>query len=193
MTIKVTIKHEEPNNNKPISVIQHRVDDYNGHMTVIKPGAEQSFHVHNYNALTVTEGVNTNQVPSVTLPVHSDDAHIDYFASLMKDKMRASREKGYGNWDTPDECSNEYLAKLFLDRVEEGDFLDAGIYAMMLHARQGTEAVTTELLMRDKSIGLEADLEDLIQTAFRHSYRLSKYLKMNYPKEVKKLKHKEKQ
>ncbi len=67
---------------------------------------------------------------------HPDDRAVNAFADALKVKMAASRAKGRGGWDKPDECAISLLAELLIDEVSaKGDPLDIGAYAMMLHQR----------------------------------------------------------
>lgn len=69
---------------------------------------------------------------------HPDDLAVDRFAAAMKAKLAAARTKGRGGWDDPEQCSDEYLAKLLVEHLGKGNpgtFEDIGNFAMMLHQR----------------------------------------------------------
>lgn len=66
---------------------------------------------------------------------HSDDAAVDHFAVAMKTKMAASRVKGRGGWDDPQQCTAQSLQKMLVEHIEKGDPVDVGNFAMMLFNR----------------------------------------------------------
>ncbi|MGS3128093.1 hypothetical protein ACB295_02460 [Aeromonas caviae] len=75
---------------------------------------------------------------------HPDDAAVDRFATAMKEKLAAAREKGRGGWDDPEACSVELLADLLVGHVgkgNQGNFEDIANLAMMLHQRGAEPAV----------------------------------------------------
>lgn len=59
-----------------------------------------------------------------------DDACIDTFAGVMKDKMTEQRAKGYDGWQG---CGYQVLSNLLHRCVAKGDTRDVAIVAMMLH------------------------------------------------------------
>jgi len=61
---------------------------------------------------------------------HPDDAAIDRFAAMMKDKMAASRAKGRSGWQ---ECSETYLIAMLRGHIDKGDMRDVACIAMMIH------------------------------------------------------------
>ena len=70
-----------------------------------------------------------------------DNAAIDEFAALMKEKMKRSREKGRYGWELPT-TSNELLSNMLHEHTFKangdkagGDALDVAILAMMIHMR----------------------------------------------------------
>lgn len=65
-----------------------------------------------------------------TLTLHPDDAAVDAFATTLKAKMAASRDKGRGGWQT---CPVEYLMDMLREHVEKGDMRDVACIAMMIH------------------------------------------------------------
>lgn len=67
--------------------------------------------------------------------VHPDDAAIDKFAAAMKAKMAKKRAEGRSGWDDPEQCTIDYLTRLFHDHVHKGDPVDIGNFAMMLWHR----------------------------------------------------------
>lgn len=75
---------------------------------------------------------------------HPDDAAVDRFATAMKAKLAAAREKGRGGWDDPEACSVEFLADLLVGHVGKGNpgnFEDIANLAMMLHQRGADPAI----------------------------------------------------
>lgn len=66
---------------------------------------------------------------------HPDDAAIDKFAAAMKAKMAKKRAEGRSGWDDPEQCTIDYLTRLFHDHVRKGDPVDIGNFAMMLWHR----------------------------------------------------------
>lgn len=66
---------------------------------------------------------------------HPDDAAIDKFAAAMKAKMAKKRAEGRSGWDDPEQCTIDYLTRLFHDHVCKGDPVDIGNFAMMLWHR----------------------------------------------------------
>lgn len=66
---------------------------------------------------------------------HHDDFAVDLFATTMKAKMAASREKGRGGWDRPDECDVKDLAAMLVQHVEKGDPVDIANFCMMIWNR----------------------------------------------------------
>lgn len=61
--------------------------------------------------------------------VHLDDLAVDAFARILKEKLRVSREKGRGGWET---CSPEVLSQMLREHVEKGDPRDVANFCMML-------------------------------------------------------------
>lgn len=75
---------------------------------------------------------------------HPDDMAVDRFATAMKAKLAAAREKGRGGWDDPAQCSIASLAKLLVGHIGKGNvgnFEDIANLAMMLHQRGADPAV----------------------------------------------------
>jgi hypothetical protein len=66
---------------------------------------------------------------------HPDDVAVDRFAAAMKEKLAVKRAQGRGGWDDPEQCSLDYLVRLFHDHVSKGDPIDIGNFAMMLWNR----------------------------------------------------------
>lgn len=78
-------------------------------------------------------------IDSDSISAHADDIAIDNFANAMKAKMAASRAKGRSGWDDPNQCTVEYLAKLFgtnLFKGNAGNYVDLANFCMMLHLRE---------------------------------------------------------
>lgn len=79
---------------------------------------------------------------------HYDDKAVDIFASAMKEKLAAAREKGRGGWNDPAQCSVEFLAELLLGHVSKGNagnFEDIANLAMMLYMRGADPAILSAL------------------------------------------------
>lgn len=70
----------------------------------------------------------------VWLP-HTDNDHIDSFASIMKHKMLKSRLKGRHGWDDPSLWTVEFLEEGLRHHIEKGDVVDIANYCMMLFQR----------------------------------------------------------
>jgi hypothetical protein len=68
---------------------------------------------------------------------HPDDAAVDRFSALMKEKLAKSRAKGRGGWDDSAQCTVEFLAQLLVEHVEKGDPVDIANLAMMVQLRGG--------------------------------------------------------
>jgi hypothetical protein len=66
---------------------------------------------------------------------HPDDLAVNRFATAMKDKMEASRAKGRGGWNAPEQCPVERLQALLIEHLAKGDPVDIGNFAMMLFNR----------------------------------------------------------
>jgi len=86
---------------------------------------------------------------------HYDDKAVDIFASAMKEKLAAAREKGRGGWNDPAQCSVEFLAELLLGHVSKGNagnFEDIANLAMMLYMRGADPAVLSALTADPKAL-----------------------------------------
>lgn len=77
----------------------------------------------------------TPPVSEVTDESHPDDIAVNKFSVAMKAKMAASRIKGRGGWDDPEQCDVTDLCRMLVDHVEKGDPVDVGNFAMMLFNR----------------------------------------------------------
>ncbi|WP_235088078.1 hypothetical protein [Chromobacterium sp. Beijing] len=78
------------------------------------------------------------------LSQHTDDLAVDKFATAMKVKLAAARDKGRSGWDDPAQCSVESLAQLLVGHLEKGNagnFEDIANLCMMLHQRGADPAV----------------------------------------------------
>lgn len=68
---------------------------------------------------------------------HADDDAVTQFAQAMRDRMADKRDQGRDGWMT---CDVEELQLKLIRSIADGDPIDIGNYAMMLHARgAGTE------------------------------------------------------
>lgn len=61
---------------------------------------------------------------------HSDDAAVERFAVMMKDKLAASRYKGRAGWER---CSEPVLMEMLREHIKKGDMVDVANLAMMVH------------------------------------------------------------
>lgn len=73
--------------------------------------------------------------PAPVQEPHPDDMAVDCFAAAMKAKMAKQRAKGYGGWDSPDQCPAEWLKTMLAAHIAKGDPVDVGNFAMMLWNR----------------------------------------------------------
>jgi hypothetical protein len=76
---------------------------------------------------------------------HPDDSAVDRFAAAMKGKMAASRAKGRGGWDDPEQCPANRLRAMMRAHIGKGDPVDVGNFCMMLWNRNETTAMQTDL------------------------------------------------
>lgn len=68
---------------------------------------------------------------------HADDDAVTQFAQAMRDRMAEKRDQGRDGWLT---CDVGELQLKLIRSIADGDPIDIGNYAMMLHARgAGTE------------------------------------------------------
>ena len=81
-----------------------------------------------------------------------DNAAVDTFSSMMKDKLRRAREKGRSGWNDPEACSAEHLADLLLNHVLDkgnaGNFVDIANLAMMLQCNGAAPDALLEAMKR---------------------------------------------
>lgn len=66
---------------------------------------------------------------------HFDDVAVYVLAKAMKSKLAQKRSEGRSGWQSPDECSQEFLSKLLREHVEKGDPVDVANFCMMLFNR----------------------------------------------------------
>lgn len=67
---------------------------------------------------------------------HPDDAAVDRFALMMKEKLRVAREeKGRGGWEDKAACTEAELSTMLWQHVMKGDPVDVANLAMMLSLR----------------------------------------------------------
>lgn len=81
---------------------------------------------------------------------HPDNAAVDKFSAMMKEKLRKSREKGRGGWDNPAECSVARLARLLVEHVKKGDPVDIANFAMMIALRSPGDINVIKEALDDK-------------------------------------------
>jgi hypothetical protein len=87
-------------------------------------------------------------IPHASALAHSDDRAVVQFASAMRAKMAAARDKGRSGWDDPEQCKTSFLADLLLGhcaKANEGNFVDIANLAMMLHMRGATNEAASAL------------------------------------------------
>lgn len=97
---------------------------------------------------------------------HPDSKAVDRFAQAMKERLYEARRKGRGDWDKPDDCTDDLLAKLLLKNTVTGDPVDVANLAMMLftrRARQGTLADAALAFQEKVAAPLREELEDIKQ------------------------------
>lgn len=68
-------------------------------------------------------------IKAATAVVHTDDLAVDRFSAELKDKLRLSREKGRGGWETTDPIE---LSLMLREHVEKGDPRDVANYCVFL-------------------------------------------------------------
>ena len=72
-------------------------------------------------------------MPAKTVGVlHPDDAAVDAFAAVMKDRMSLQRARGRKGWGDPAACPVDRLENMLLENFLNGDFVDVGNLAMMI-------------------------------------------------------------
>lgn len=64
-----------------------------------------------------------------------DDQEVDAFATEMKLKLDAAREKGRGGWDSFERCTQQTLSDMLREHVEKGDPRDVANFCMFLWSR----------------------------------------------------------
>lgn len=82
---------------------------------------------------------------------HSDDAAVDRFAVLMKQKLAAARAKGRGGWDDPQQCDPRELAELLcghIGKANDGNYTDIANFCMMLTLRDAPASLLGDELNR---------------------------------------------
>lgn len=72
--------------------------------------------------------------PQPPSAAHPDDAAVDQFAVLMKDKLARARERGKGGWQDP-AWPAEDISRQLREHVDKGDPVDVANYAMFLALR----------------------------------------------------------
>lgn len=77
--------------------------------------------------------------PQPPSAAHPDDAAVDQFAVLMKDKLARARERGKGGWQDP-AWPAEDISRQLREHVDKGDPADVANYCMFLALRG--EAIT---------------------------------------------------
>lgn len=80
-------------------------------------------------ALSAWAGLNPASFFGEGVGLHPDDAAVDAFAVVMKEKLAQAREKGRGGWQT---CPPEELSRMLREHVEKGDPRDVANFCMFL-------------------------------------------------------------
>lgn len=105
--------------------------------------------------------------------LHPDDQAVDRFASAMKIKLSAARDKGRCGWDDKENCSGEHLARLLLEHMRKtnaGTFEDVANFAMMLHQRDDSNELLAQCLAEhDREVAARA-VEATIDAAIDLGY-----------------------
>jgi hypothetical protein len=83
---------------------------------------------------------------------HADDLAVDRFAAAMKEKMAKQHAKGYGGWESPLLCHDQFLADELMAHTKKGDPVDVANFAMMLHQRNQEHIEIAVLTLRGASI-----------------------------------------
>lgn len=80
---------------------------------------------------------------------HPDDLAVDHFATLMKAKLAAAREKGRSGWDDPQRCPVEFLTDLFINHLpkdNQSNWIDLANFCMFLQHRNADPGLIKERL-----------------------------------------------
>lgn len=67
--------------------------------------------------------------------LHPDNAAVDKFARLMKEKLADARTKGRSGWQ---HCPEQYLLDELRKHIRKGDMRDVANFAMMIHFNRET-------------------------------------------------------
>lgn len=94
---------------------------------------------------------------------HPDNHAVDSFAATLKAKLDLSRAHGRYGWNDPEACSDGRLAELLVAAVRDGDPVDIGNYAMMVHQR----SVPAELVRRTFERAMENAREQARKEALK--------------------------
>lgn len=78
------------------------------------------------------------------VPYHTDDLAVDQFAKALKNKLREKRAKGYSGWNDPKLCTEQDLSSRLAKKLDCGDVIDIGNYAMMLYNRGASNEVVAK-------------------------------------------------
>lgn len=73
------------------------------------------------------------QCATVLVEADDDDVAVDRYCAALKLKLARGRARGRRGWNDPRQVTRWSLATDLRERVDDGDPLDIGLYAMMLH------------------------------------------------------------
>lgn len=68
-------------------------------------------------------------------PAEKDEGMLRVIGQAMQDRLAEAREAGKSGWWTAD-ATNEQLQQRLLAQIQAGQYIDAAVYASMLHVRQ---------------------------------------------------------
>ena len=105
--------------------------------TIPKPEDYAPFHLEAFYRLERDKG---SDFANATI----DSALVTYTRDTMTNKLKHAAKQGHKNWWKKEDCSIDDLKELHAKHVDKGEFLDAGIFAMFIHARQCAEFLEQE-------------------------------------------------
>ena len=136
-------------------------------------GKDIGVQAHLHQHLPVGTKLYTTPPAAQPAPVpHPDDLAVDRFATAMKAKMAKQRAKGYGGWDSPDQCPAERLQTMLIDHLAKGDTVDVGNFAMMLWNRGESTASPAPPAPVQEPVAQPASEEEMkVYRAIADNYR----------------------
>ncbi|MCH4581721.1 hypothetical protein L7A40_19140, partial [Achromobacter xylosoxidans] len=94
---------------------------------------------------------------------HPDDIAVDRFAVAMKAKLAKKRAEGRSGWDDKQKCGASHLSEMLYRHVAEGNPVDVGNLAMMLHQRgEAIMPASSHALELKRKTDLVAELSKII-------------------------------